>query len=191
MTPQVAERRTAEERREQIVQAAIRVFADHGYDAASTDEIARLVGISQPYLFRLFSTKRELVLASIDRCFRDTETLFTSAARGLSGLEAMHAIGDAYLDMIRRDPIRLRAQLQAYAACEDPEIRRLVATNFGALVGLVQRLSGASTLELSKFFAEGMLLNVLAIMRQFEDPQPWAAQLIEGCMEDSQRTSKE
>ena len=189
MTPQaVAERQTAEERREQIIRAAIAVFAERGYDAASTEEIARRVGISQPYLFRLFSTKRELVVASIQRCFDDTRTLFRSAARGAAGDEALHAIGNAYLEWIQRDPIRLRAQLQAYAACEDVEIRRLVSTNFGELVDLVGELSGAGAAELSKFFAEGMLLNVLAIMRQFHEPQPWAATLIEGCMERHEET---
>src|SRR5438105_6592684 len=136
MTTQIAERRSAEERREQIVEAAVRVFADRGFDAASTEEIARLAGISQPYVFRLFSTKRELVLASIDRCFRETEETFTRAARGRRGGEALEAIGQAYMEMIRNDPVKLRAQLQAYAACEDPEIRHLVASNYGGLVHL-------------------------------------------------------
>jgi AcrR family transcriptional regulator len=183
MTP-VAERQTAEERREQIIQSAVVVFAERGYESASTDEIARRVGISQPYLFRLFNTKRDLVLASIQRCFDDTEQLMRDAARGCAGAEALQAIGNAYLDWIQRDPIRLRAQLQAYAACEDVEIREVVARRFGILVDLVGELSGATAVELSKFFAEGMLLNVLAIMRQFNEPQPWAARLIEGCMED-------
>jgi AcrR family transcriptional regulator len=183
MTP-VAERQTAEERREQIIQSAVAVFAERGYDSASTDEIARRVGISQPYLFRLFSTKRDLVLATIDRCFEDTEELMRDAAHGFAGGDALHAIGDAYLEWIQRDPIRLRAQLQAYAACEDIEIRQFVAQRFGQLVDLVGALSGADPVELSKFFAQGMLLNVLAMMRQFNDPQPWAARLIEGCMED-------
>ena len=183
MAPPVAERLTAEERREQIIRAAVPVFAERGYDGASTDEIARRVGISQPYLFRLFNTKRELIMACIERCFAETEEVFVLAARGLSGEAALHAIGDAYLDMIRRDPVKLRAQLQSYAACDDTAIRDLVATRYGSLVELVGRLSGFGGAELSSFFAEGMLLNVLAIMGQFERPAPWAAGLIEGCME--------
>jgi AcrR family transcriptional regulator len=184
MTPALAtERLSAEERREQIVQAALVVFAEKGYEAASTDEIARRSGISQPYLFRLFSTKRELVLACIEQCFRETEDVFIRAARGHKGEDALHAIGDAYLEMIRSDPTRLRAQLQAYAACGDDVIRRLVSTQFGQLVELVRRLSGVPDAALSSFFAEGMLLNVLAIMRQFEEPQPWARDLIAACLE--------
>src|SRR5438132_7208069 len=110
MAPAVAERQTAEERREQIIRAAIPVFAERGYAGASTDEIARRVGLSQPYLFRLFNTKRELIMACIERCFAETEAVFVDAARGLDGEAALHAIGDAYLDMIRRDPVKLRAQ---------------------------------------------------------------------------------
>ena len=86
MTPTAAaERLTAPERREQILEAAVTVFAERGYEGASTDVIARMAGISQPYLFRLFGTKRELIVATVRRCFEDTEGLFTRAANGLDG----------------------------------------------------------------------------------------------------------
>lgn len=186
MTPQAAtERLTAEERREQIIQAAVSVFAEDGYTAASTEEIARRAGISQPYIFRLFGSKHDLVLASIQRCFEDTEAAFERAAAGLHGEAALHAIGDAYLDMVERDHTRLRAQLHAYVACEDPHIRVLVARNFGRLVALVRRVSGADNLQLARFFANGMLLNVLSMMGQIADPQRWAVELLEGCLKDA------
>src|SRR5579864_2533639 len=98
MTPTAApERLTASERREQILEAAVTVFAERGYEGASTDVIARMAGISQPYLFRLFGTKRELIIATIKRCFEDTEQLFTRAASGHSGDEALEAMGLAYV----------------------------------------------------------------------------------------------
>src|SRR5215472_652271 len=167
MTPQATkgtvERLSAEERREQILQAAITVFADEGYAAASTEEIARRAGISQPYLFRLFGTKRDLVLASIQRCFEETDATFERAAReaGPEGGEAaLEAMGNAYMEMIQHDHTRLRAQMHAYAACDDPEIRALVSRNFGHLVGQVLRLSGVDNETAAKFIATGMLLNV-------------------------------
>ena len=180
-----AERLTAAERREQILRAAIGVFAEHGYEAASTEEIARRAGISQPYVFRLFGTKRELVLASIDRCYEEIAAAFTRAAGGLSGDAALTAMGDAYRQMIEADHDRVRAQLQGYAACDDPEIRELMATGFGGLWDLVRRLSGADAAEVSRFFANGMLLNVLAMMGQFTKPQRWASELIVGCASDA------
>lgn len=189
MTPHAVhgtvERLSAEERREQILQAAISVFAEDGYAAASTEEIARRAGISQPYLFRLFGTKRELVLATIRRCFEDTEAIFEGAVRehgSAGGAEALQAMGNAYMDLIQHDHVRLRAQLHAYAACEDPEIRALVSRNFGRLVDLARRLSGADSAALAQFFANGMLLNVLAMIGQFSEPQRWALELLEGCM---------
>jgi AcrR family transcriptional regulator len=175
------ERLTAPERREQILEAAVTVFAERGYEGASTDVIARMAGISQPYLFRLFGTKRELIVATIKRCFEDTESLFQRAAKGLEGEAALAAMGDAYIDEIRRSPLRLRAQLQSYAACDDPAIRAVVADGFGELFRLVERLTGLGSARLSSFLAQGMLLNVLAMMGQIDEPQAWAIRLIEGC----------
>ena len=82
-------RKTAEERREEILEAALTEFADHGYEGASTDVIARAVGISQPYLFRLFGTKKGLYLASAERCLADTYETFRAASDGLTGEEAL------------------------------------------------------------------------------------------------------
>jgi len=93
----------------------------------------------------------------------------------------MKAIGDAYIEEIRRSPLKLRAQLQSYAACDDPAIRVVVAEGFGGLVALVSRLTGLDSKCLNDFFAQGMLLNVLAMMGQFEEPQAWAMRLIDGC----------
>ena len=187
MTPAIAaERLSAPERREQILEASVAVFAERGYEGASTDVIARMAGISQPYLFRLFGTKRDLIIATIQRCFADTERLFTEAARGRSGEDALVAMGKAYIDEIRSSPLKLRAQLQSYAACDDPAIRKVVADGYGGLVSLVGRLTGANAEQLSLFFAQGMLLNVLAMMGQNDEPTAWALRLIEGCTISSQ-----
>src|SRR5256884_4264843 len=112
-------RSTAAARRDDVLDAALIEFADHGFEGASTEDIARRAGISQPYLFRLFGTKKELFKASTARCFRETLELFQRAAEGLRGEEALHAIGEAYVAEMLGDPVRLRAQMQAYVACSD------------------------------------------------------------------------
>src|SRR5207253_1800181 len=89
----------------------------------------------------------------------------------------------------RREQI-LRAAIgvfaeHGYEACDDPEIRELMATGFGGLWDLVRRLSGADAAQVSRFFANGMLLNVLAMMGQFTKPQRWASELIVGCASDA------
>src|SRR5882762_7158909 len=109
-------RLTATERKDDLLDAALIEFAEHGYEGTSTENIARRAGISQPYLFRLFGTKKELFKATVSRCFRETLEVFQRAAEGKRGEEALKAMGDAYVQNLLSDRTRLRAQMQAYAA---------------------------------------------------------------------------
>jgi AcrR family transcriptional regulator len=178
-----ATRMTADERRASILDAALHEFAERGLDGASTEAIAARAGISQPYVFRLFGTKKELFIASITRCFRETLETFQRAAEGKRGEEALEAMGRAYVDELLVDRVRLRAQMQAYAACEDPDVEEVVRNGFGDLVTYVERVSGLPPAAVSKFFAKGMLLNVVASMGLTLSPEPWAARLLEGTKE--------
>ena len=82
-----ATRKSQGERREEILDAALAEFAEHGYHGGSTEGIARRAGISQPYVFRLFGTKKELFVAVVNRCFRQTLDIFQRAAEGKRGEE--------------------------------------------------------------------------------------------------------
>jgi AcrR family transcriptional regulator len=177
------ERKSKEERREEILEAALQVFAERGYHGASTEEIARRAGISQPYIFRLFGTKKDLFIAVDTRCFRQTLEIFQRAAEGKRGEEALRAIGAAYGELLVSDPRYLRSQMAAYAACDDPEICEAVRNGFGDLVHYVERVSGLGTKEISTFFAQGMLMNVLSSMGLTTPTEPWAQRLLEGCKE--------
>jgi AcrR family transcriptional regulator len=173
-------RSTAAARRDDVLDAALVEFAEHGFEGASTEDIARRAGISQPYLFRLFGTKKELFKASVARCLRETLELFQRAAEGKRGEEALHAIGQAYLEQLEADRVRLRAQMNAYVACDDPEVREVVRAGYGDLVAYVRRVSGADWPAVWQFFAGGMLLNVLASMHVDENPQQWMQELLSG-----------
>ena len=178
------ERKTKDARRQEILDAALLEFAEGGLHGASTEDIARRAGISQPYVFRLFGTKKELFRAVVARCFRETLEMFQRAAEGLRGPEALDAIGNAYVAQLQAEPIRLRIQMQAYAACHDPEIREVVRAGYGDLVAYADRVSGQPAEEISRFFAMGMLLNVFASMEQIgEGAEPWAVRLLEACQE--------
>jgi AcrR family transcriptional regulator len=181
----VAERKSAEERREEILEAALVEFAAHGLYGGSTEAIARAVGISQPYVFRLFGTKKELFTATIERCMRGTLEMMQSAAAGLKGEDALHAIGEAYGERLRTDPTYLHSQMQAYAACDDPAIRTVVRNGYRELVDYVERVSGLPPARVSHFFAKGMLLNVIASMDLLGADEGWAQRLIEGCRQDA------
>lgn len=180
----VAERKSAEERREEILEAALVEFAAHGLYGGSTEAIARAVGISQPYVFRLFGTKKELFTATIERCMRGTLEMMQSAAAGLKGEDALQAIGEAYGERLRTDPTYLHSQMQAYAACDDPAIRTVVRNGYRELVDYVERVSGLPPERVSHFFAKGMLLNVIASMDLLGADEGWAQRLIEGCRQD-------
>src|SRR6202007_962577 len=106
-------RLTAAERRQDVLDAAMVEFAERGYEGTSTEDIARRAGISQPYLFRLFGTKKELFVATVSRCFRETLELFQRAAEGKRGEEALQAMGQAYMDQLEADRPRMKAQTPA------------------------------------------------------------------------------
>ncbi len=174
-------RKTADARREEILDAAMAEFAHHGLDGASTEAIARSAGISQPYVFRLFGTKKELYMASVARCLRETLEAFQRAAEGKRGEEALHAIGTAYVEELLSDRTRLQAQMQAYAACDDPDVCEVVRAGYGDLVAYVERVAGVAPEEITRFFAYGMLLNVIAAMDLKDSTEGWAQRLLEGC----------
>jgi AcrR family transcriptional regulator len=150
-------------RREEILEAAMREFAYGGLHGTSTEKIAERAGISQPYLFRLFRTKKELFIASSQRCFARVLASFQKAAEGKTGAEAKLAMGRAY-DQLLADRELLLGQLQMYAACSDPEIRDATRAGFAELFRYVEDVTGLSTLEIRDFFAMGMLMNVAAAM---------------------------
>src|SRR5579864_5689965 len=105
----MAVRLSAAERKDDVLDAALVEFAERGYEGTSTEDIARRAGISQPYLFRLFGTKKELYKASVSRCFRETLELFQRAAEGKRGEDALYAIGEAYREQLETNRVRLRA----------------------------------------------------------------------------------
>ena len=173
-------RQTADERREAVLRAAASEFSRKGLYGASTDAIAKTAGISQPYLFRLFGTKKELYLATTAKAMEETYQAFERASRGKTGMEALHALGDAYTGLIE-DRERLQLMLQCFAGCEDDDVREGVRRVWRDLVELAERTSGEPAEVVSTFFAKGMLLNVLNAMQLFDDPTPWGDRLIAGC----------
>jgi AcrR family transcriptional regulator len=175
-------RMSAADRRDTVLDAALIEFAEGGYVGTSTEDIARRAGISQPYLFRLFGTKKELYLASVTRCFRETLELFQRAAEGTRGEDALHAIGHAYMEQLGTNRVWLRAQMQAYAAAaEDDDIRAVVRAGYGDLIAYVRRVSDGEWTVIAQFFATGMLLNVLSSMDVTNDPEPWMRELLAAC----------
>jgi len=154
---------SADERRESVLRAAIVEFSKGGLAGTSTEDIARRAGISQPYLFRLFGTKKELFLAAIERTFDRALTILVEAAGDRTGEEAKMAMAGAYR-MFLNDRTLLLTQMHAYAACDDDDVRRVTQTSFGKLWLGVAEITGLEDDDLIAFFGHGMLLNMAAAM---------------------------
>src|ERR1019366_4435716 len=168
-----AVRQTADERRTSVLRAAMAEFAKGGYAGTSTDAIAVRAEISQPYLFRLFGTKRELFIATMGLMHARIEDSFRRAAQGRSGIEAIAAMGNAYKELLSERDLLL-VQLHAYAASEDEEIRRAARQGFRHLWTVVGELTGLGDEDLRAFFAQGMLLNVMAAVDAAALDESWA-----------------
>jgi len=163
-------RMSAEERRESVIRAATSEFARGGYYGTSTEASAKRVGVSQPYLFRLFPSKKAIFLAAAERCIEDTRRTFEEAGEGLEGLEALHAMANAYTKVIAEEPERLLMQMQTYvavAAAEgagDHELGETVRAGWMRLWDTVHLPLGADKNETTTFLAYGMLINCLVAM---------------------------
>jgi AcrR family transcriptional regulator len=157
-------RSSSEERREQLVAAAVTEFATKGFHATSTTSIAKRAGISQPYVYALFPNKHELFLAANAEVKERIRGAFAEAARGLDSAEdRLAAMGRAYINLLEnREEIMF--QHQANAAAGDPALREPIRREFMRLFDDVGRLSGASEEQVWNFIAHGMMLNVIAAL---------------------------
>jgi AcrR family transcriptional regulator len=172
---------TAEERREAVLRAGMMVFADRGYNGTPTAEVAKAAGISHAYLFRLFPTKAALVQAIVERSNERIYEAFARAATEAkaSGEDVIAALGDAY-DGLLEDRELLLSQLHAHAAASEPAIGQAMRDCFARLYDLVKRESARPDDEIRAFFAQGMLLNVMAAIDAPSSGQHWAKVLTLG-----------
>lgn len=158
MSPRMA----AEDRREQVLREAITVFARYGLDGATTAEIAKRAGVTQPYIFKLFESKRALFIEACERNMRITMAQMRESAGGKTGHEAMKAMGMAYLDRMEEDRDSLLLQMQQYAACWDEDVQHTVRTCMQDMWRMIVDLTRVPLEEVAVFFAKGMMCNVLA-----------------------------
>ena len=118
----------AAERRQAIVEAALRVFAGSSYSGATTAEIARAAGISEPILYRHFASKRDLYLACLGAAWGSLRAAFDERLAALGDREAVNAIGQAALAFHASGEVKpSMLWMQALnEAGEDEEIRRFL-----------------------------------------------------------------
>jgi AcrR family transcriptional regulator len=121
-------RMPAAERRQCVLEAAVRVFARSSYHAATTAEIARESGVTEPVLYRHFASKRDLYLACLEAGWAHVRRLWDEALerepdRGLR----LGAMGRAYVEQQRAGHRIMLSDFWVQAlteAADDPKIRR-------------------------------------------------------------------
>lgn len=87
-------------RREEIADAAAALFARHGYDAVGTDDIGAAVGIAGPTLYNHFTSKQDLLLASLTRGYDLLETVVDEALDGATDpQDALRRLTRSFVDL--------------------------------------------------------------------------------------------
>ena len=170
--------RRSEDRRPELVDAALVEFARRGLYGTPTTAIAARAGISQAYLFRLFPTKEDLFIACVGQCYGRVGEEFARAGEPHRGDPdaALEAMARAY-DRMLEDGTMLVNQLHSYAACQEPAVRAAVQENFGAIIDIVREVSGAPDEAVQAFIAYGMLMNVIGAIGVADSGAPWARAL--------------
>jgi AcrR family transcriptional regulator len=170
MSPRMA----MEDRRELVLREAIPVFARYGFEGATTAEIAKRAGVTQPYIFKLFENKKSLFIAACERNMGTTQAQMRESAGGKTGLDALEAMGDAYVDRMEKDRDSLLMQMQQFAACWDEDIQRTVRHTMQDMWNMVNELTGVPVEKVAMFFAKGMMCNVIAAAgRSDGNDQQW------------------
>jgi AcrR family transcriptional regulator len=151
------------DRRALVMDAAVAEFAEHGWHGARIEAIAARAGISHPYLLRLFSSKRELFVAAMDRAFDRIEETFTEAVASDDG-DPILALGEAYRLLLRDDSAALRLHMHALAVAGDPQVGQAVTRRYAALRQRMRELTGASEDRVRTCFAVGLTLTVVTAL---------------------------
>jgi AcrR family transcriptional regulator len=128
MTPATSTRLPAAERREALIDTALRVFTEGSYRGTTTAEIAREAGVSEPILYRHFDSKRDLYFACIDESWRRLRAVWENAiAESQSPREWLPSMAGAVFAL--KDTKHLVAELWMQAVVEagdDAEVRKFL-----------------------------------------------------------------
>ncbi|MFC8681990.1 TetR/AcrR family transcriptional regulator [Microbacterium ureisolvens] len=184
-------RLSSDERRRQIIEAALAVFGARGYEGATTDEVARAAGVSQPYVVRLFGSKENLFLAAIDDALGQMLAGFraaladTDAERDPDITEekaAAKRIGQAYVDLIEVRGLH-QTLAHAYLLGSHPVIGAAARQGFATVWRFFRDEMGLGPDEARLFMAEGMLISTMIGLRIVDDygSDPQITELFRSC----------
>ncbi|MFD8225869.1 TetR/AcrR family transcriptional regulator [Streptomyces massasporeus] len=154
---------SAAQRRAQILDIAMLEFSRTGLFGTPVDVIAKAAGVTQPYVFRLFGSKTKLFTECVRISFTQSTTRMLDAAEGLSGVNALVAMGNQYRSNLENNPDVL-IQVQAFAACANDEVREAVRECYGDQWQQLAKRAGVDPVQMKIYMALGLLLNDLTMI---------------------------
>lgn len=158
---------SADDRREQVLAAAARAFAQQGFHGTTTDAVAREAGVSQPYVVRMFGTKLELFLAvfseACERIRRAFADVLDDGPFDPDKDEDWDRLGVAYADLLQ-DRDMLQVMMHGFSAGSIPEIARVGRQGMDRIYATITS-TGCSPEQARDFIAHGMLINVMLALR--------------------------
>ena len=165
-----------------MVSRAVKVFGRAGYHATPVTEVAEAAGISQAYVFRLFSGKLGLFVAALDHCYAQIIVGLEAGADRVPGgspEQILEAMGDAYAELIG-DRDLLMLQVHAQSAADVPEIREALRRGYSDVVDFAKQRSRASDEQVQEFIAFGQLCHLIVTADLDGVDAPWARTLTAG-----------
>ncbi len=148
MSSPLTTRLPAAERREAIVAAALRVFSSTSYAGATTAEIAREAGVSEPILYRHFGSKRDLWLACLDRAWEQFRELIEAKFSELGASRGVLAVGQTGMRMCKERVLLPNLWIQGITeAGEDAELGKHVRRHMRAVHAFVRDVIRRSQAE--------------------------------------------
>lgn len=155
---------TGANRRTDIISAAIEVFAETGYYRTTTMQVAKRAGISQPYIFRFFATKEELLLAALEASWKRIADSFRHVIATASANQLEQELIAAYEEIMTAHRSETLLQMQAQTIL-DEHIRAAMQAGFREIRGIVLEAFHKNGIPNPKertllFLAKGMLCNI-------------------------------
>jgi AcrR family transcriptional regulator len=132
-----------ETRRAQILEAAIKCFADKGYSGTSVDDIAALTHLSKGAIYHHFRSKRDILLALFEGWTADLLTRWRSIGEQSGPLEALGRDAQEVLNLVEDVVPLSRAGLEFCSlAARDDDLRERIAAGYADsrryLTGLIE-----------------------------------------------------
>lgn len=163
---------TSVNRKAEIISAAIEVFAEVGYYRATTAQVAERANISQPYVFRFFSTKEHLLLSALEVSWSRVIESFRKAVETTAPESLEATLIREYENIQAAHKNEILLQMQAQTIQEDA-IQATMRGGFKEVRDMVLAAFREAGMENPEertmlFLARGMLCNVAVALNMPE-----------------------